>query len=440
MSTMSFLGVIEGFYGRPWTPAQRERLFERMAAWGMDTYLYAPKDDRWHRQQWREPYPEAEATALHQLAADARQHGIRFVYALAPGLDLNWADAEDRRALAEKFVSVQRLGVEHFSLLFDDIPYATDRAAQAREQIAATHHVIDTLWPDGQTGQLLFCPTEYCGDRAQPSVAGSLYLRVLGEGLRLGVEILWTGPQVVSTEISVQSILEVNRTLRRRVLIWDNLHANDYTLHRLHLGPYVGRPPELRDHVAGLLSNPNNPLEVNTPGLFSLADYARGASGWTPQASLDRALEVWLPEFTTSAAQPVTLEDLRLVAHTLYLPGGLGPQAFRLLDMARRLVDPLSDAQTREALVNDLRAARHRVATVLHALEAGPNRELLFDLHPYLVDVMEELQRLIVGATQRGDDDPQAFGYRGSLADHLMTLGWKEEWESGHRRRGTSPF
>jgi len=63
---------------------------------------------------------------------------------------------------------------------------------------------------------------------------------------------------------------------------------------------------------------------------------------------------------------------------------------------------------------------------VLHALEAGPNRELLFDLHPYLVDVMEELQRLIVGATQRGADDPQAFGYRGSLADHLMTLGWKE--------------
>ncbi len=426
MSTMSFLGVIEGFYGRPWTPAQRGRLFKRMAAWGMDTYLYAPKDDRWHRQKWREPYPGAEATALLELAADARQHGIRFVYALAPGLDLNWADAGDRRALAEKFASVQRLGVEHFALLFDDIPYATDRAAQAHEQVAATHHVMDTLWREGQAGLLLFCPTEYCGDRAQPSVVASPYLRVLGEGLRPGVEILWTGPQVVSTEISVQSVLEVNQVLRRRVLIWDNLHANDYTLHRLHLGPYAGRPPELRDHVAGLLSNPNNPLEVNTPGLFSLADYAGGGPDWTPEASLDRALAVWLPEFTASPAQTVTLDDLRLVAHTLYLPGGLGLQAVRVLDAARQLVDPLTDTHTRTALVNELRAAQRRVRTVLHALEAGPNRELLFDLHPYLVDVMEELQRLLVGATQRGDDDPQAFGYRGSLADRLMSLGWRE--------------
>ncbi|CAM3186942.1 hypothetical protein DESA109040_01715 [Deinococcus saxicola] len=164
MNALPILGVIEGFYERPWTPAQRGRLFGRMAAWGMNTYLYAPKDDRWHRQKWREPYPQAEAETLQALIEDARQHGIRFVYALAPGLDLDWAGGKDRHTLAEKFASVRRLGAQHFALLFDDIPYAADRAAQAREQVQATHHVLDSLCPEGQAGLLLLCPTEYCGD------------------------------------------------------------------------------------------------------------------------------------------------------------------------------------------------------------------------------------------------------------------------------------
>ncbi|CAM3350856.1 Protein O-GlcNAcase/histone acetyltransferase [Deinococcus saxicola] len=426
MSSMSLLGAIEGFYGRPWTPAQRGRLFGRMAQWGMNIYLYAPKDDRWHRQLWREPYPPVEAEALRLLAEDAYQQRIRFVYALSPGLDLNWADDGDRRALAEKILSVQGLGVQHFSLLFDDIPYAADRAAQAREQVEATHHVIDALGLEGQAGLLLLCPTEYCGERARPDVASSPYLRALGENLRPGVEILWTGPQVVSTEISVQSILEVNGAVRRPVLIWDNLHASDYTLHRLHLGPYAGRPLELREHVSGILSNPNTPLEPNTPGLFSLTDYAGAGADWTPETSLERALEAWLPEFNARPAHPVSLEDLRLVAHMLYLPGRLGPGAVRVLDAARQLVDPQTSSDEQAALVQQLRAARRQVTQVLHALEAGPNRDLLFDLHPYLVDVVEELTRLVVRVTQQGGNDPEVFKYRGSLADGLMALGWEK--------------
>lgn len=430
MKTMPILGVIEGFYGRPWTPAQRGRLFERMATWGLNTYLYAPKDDRWHRQLWRDAYPAAEAQALRALAADAHRHGIRFVYALSPGLDLDWANEADHRALADKLTGVQRLGVEHFSLLFDDIPYADDRAAQAREQVAATHHALNALWPDGQAGLLLFCPTEYCGERAKPSVAQSPYLRVLGENLRPGVEVLWTGPQVVSTEISVQSVLEVAGVLRRPVLIWDNIHANDFTLHRANLGPYAGRPLELREQVAGILSNPNNQLELNTPGLFSLADYAGAAPGWMPEASLDRALERWLPEFNASPAQPITLEDLRLVAHLLYLPVGLGPLAVRVLEAARQLTHPQTGADERAALLDELWATRRQIMKVLQALEAGPDRELLFSLHPYLVDVTEELQRLLAGASQRSEN-LEVFKYRGSLADRLMVLDWEEERRTG---------
>lgn len=36
-------GVIEGFYGRPWTLRQRQRLFHDMNAWGMSAFMYGPK-------------------------------------------------------------------------------------------------------------------------------------------------------------------------------------------------------------------------------------------------------------------------------------------------------------------------------------------------------------------------------------------------------------
>jgi beta-N-acetylglucosaminidase len=48
-------GAIEGFYGQPWTHAERVALFDWLAAWGLNTYLYAPKDDLKHRALWREP-------------------------------------------------------------------------------------------------------------------------------------------------------------------------------------------------------------------------------------------------------------------------------------------------------------------------------------------------------------------------------------------------
>ncbi len=50
-----------GFYGRPWTSDQRKRLFKWMKTMGMNTYLYAPKDDAKHRMYWRDLYSVEEA-------------------------------------------------------------------------------------------------------------------------------------------------------------------------------------------------------------------------------------------------------------------------------------------------------------------------------------------------------------------------------------------
>ena len=60
-------GVVEGFYGQTWTPAERFRLFGHMEQWGLNTYFYAPKDDLKHRAIWRECYDELELVAIREL-------------------------------------------------------------------------------------------------------------------------------------------------------------------------------------------------------------------------------------------------------------------------------------------------------------------------------------------------------------------------------------
>ena len=238
-------GVIEGFYGRPWSQPQRLEAVEHLADWRMDLYMYGPKDDRKHRHAWRELYDEEECVQLRELAAACSRRGIGLVYACGPGLDMVMSDTAEHEKLHAKLDQVAACGVTGFALLFDDIPdalCAADAAAfasQAEAHCAVANHAFMHLLDAGTDLRLFFCPTEYCGAFAEPDVGSSPYLRCVGAELLPEAGVFWTGPDIISAEITVAHVKEVGDVLRRRPMLWDNLHANDYDNgRRLYLGPY----------------------------------------------------------------------------------------------------------------------------------------------------------------------------------------------------------
>ena len=83
MATSPFIcGALEGFYGRPWGQDQRLQLFRWLKDWdGMNTYMYAPKDDLFHRSKWRELYPDSLLDELKSLIYSCHQKNIEFIYA-----------------------------------------------------------------------------------------------------------------------------------------------------------------------------------------------------------------------------------------------------------------------------------------------------------------------------------------------------------------------
>ncbi|XP_040923490.1 protein O-GlcNAcase isoform X1 [Betta splendens] len=269
-------GVVEGFYGRPWTMEQRKELFRRQQKWGLNTYLYAPKDDYKHRMFWRELYSVEEAEQLMTLISAAKEHGIEFIYAISPGLDITFSNQKEVTALKRKLDQVTHFGCKSFALLFDDIDHNMCPADKevfssfAHAQVSITNEIYQYL---GEPETFLFCPTEYCGTFCYPNVSQSPYLHTVGEKLLPNIDVLWTGPKVVSKDITVESIEEVSKILKRAPVIWDNIHANDYDQKRLFLGPYKGRSTELIPRLKGVLTNPNCEFESNFVAIHTLATW-----------------------------------------------------------------------------------------------------------------------------------------------------------------------
>ncbi|MDP7566105.1 MAG: protein O-GlcNAcase [Candidatus Marinimicrobia bacterium] len=395
MSKSEFIcGTLEGFYGRPWTTVQRLQLFKWMHDWdGMNTYMYAPKDDLYHRSKWRDLYPEEELLDLKNLIQSCHENGLMFIYAIAPGLDISYSCEDDSSILIKKIEQIQSLGCFHFAILFDDIP--TELSIEdkhifssfSQAQANVTNHLFDALKKSNFDSSLIFCPTVYCGQMADYDVLGNTYLNELGELLHEEIELFWTGPEVVSTKISVESIQELRKVIKRKPIIWDNIHANDYDMRQIFFGPYSGRSLELKKEVSGILSNPNCQFWANYNPLRTLAMYNNKTDAWHPrQASMDSTKE-WIQYFGNDE---LTEEEILLLVDCFYLPGDMGERGKRLIESVKCLIN-CEPGEWGEHLdsFNKLNAILNSLCM---KLMISTNRDLLYGFILILWEFREEME------------------------------------------------
>lgn len=428
-------GVIEGFYGQPWCQSERFQLFDWMQAWGLNTYFYCPKDDWKQRAIWREEYSATELAALREVIDGCKSRGLRFIYALSPGLDIRYSDPGEIAHLVRRFGQMMSVGCGHFALLFDDIPDRMDPAdlerwgSLAAAQSFVANTVLERVREVCPEARFLFCPTPYCGRMDRHGLGGVGYLESLGRELSSDVEVLWTGPEIVSREISLEHIEELTRRLGRPPLIWDNLHANDYDGRRFYTGPYAGRPLALRDKVAGILINPNCEFSLNYVGFRTFAQYLRSEATWDARAAYLGAVREWLPRFGTRRGAFV-FEDLVFLADCFYLPYEDGCEALAFYREIRQLLAMPPDTWGDRATAVRSKAARLR--DICASLAELCDRPLFYALLRRIWELREEMDLLekfvSFKASGRGCSVP--FGsdfhlpetYRGSLVARLQRL------------------
>jgi hypothetical protein len=319
-------GVIEGYYGRPWTGEARRDVIRFLGSHGMNTFVYAPKNDPFHRQHWRDAYPAAELADMADSAAAARKAKVGFVYALSPGLDVCYACDDDFSALTAKLAQVAGAGIRRFALLFDDAPDTlaapadvaryggSDAAALARAQADLANRTVRWLRRQRLGRLLLIVPTDYAGDGCEA------YHAALKEHLARGLAVGWTGSGVLAPTITAVEARARAKCVGHPVVLWDNIPVNDTVLsNNLHLGPLTGRDPQLPAALRGYLLNPMTQAHASLVTLGTAAAYLRHPHRYDPERAWRETLaELGGPGFAVLAentrSSALDLDDARPLA------------------------------------------------------------------------------------------------------------------------------
>ncbi len=285
---IEFRGYIEGFYGYPWTHEERMSLMEDTAKYKMNTYIYAPKDDPYHRTNWKELYPDVQAQQIAELAQAGHENNFNFCWTIHPGATLQFNDT-DFNALIKKYEQLYDLGVRQFGVLFDD----TNDWYNGAAQVAFINRIDDEFVKEkGDVKPLIVVAARYNAAWGPSASYFTPYMRDLHED----IQIMWTGAATMSN-IS-REVYEWPKTwtgVDRDLAVWWNYPVNDYCDGKLVMAPLHNLNPDL-DNVTGFFSNPMQQADASKVALFSIADYTWNTDSFEYMDSWERAIEELVPE------------------------------------------------------------------------------------------------------------------------------------------------
>ena len=275
--TLNFTGYIEGYYGRLFDWRDRNRLLGGVAAAGMTSYFYAPKEDACHRQFWRQPYDRAWQAEFAQFAATASAKNIHLIAGIAPGVDFDFASLDasmdqknDFTILVAKARQFLSNGTSMIALLMDDIAADFEARSGSFTNEGRAHAALANRLGSAIDAPIIVVPRIYADSLITPDDAQSLtYLEQFAGHLDQHHQEVYCGDD----NVALSPFGDAGGYLDpASIIIWDNLYANDYCPRRLFLGPWrsAGMP-----HI---MLNPTGMIETDLL-LLELMAGARDQAG-----------------------------------------------------------------------------------------------------------------------------------------------------------------
>ena len=285
-----YRGYIEGFYGYPWSHENRIDLMVFGGEQKLNTYIYAPKDDPFHRSNWRDFYPEEKAKEIKELAEAGHLNNVNFVWTIHPGDSINLTSEEDFKSTIKKLEQLYSLGVRQFGILFDDIGGIPNGKEQAEYINRVDNEFIK---PKKDIRPLITVGTRYC-EAWGPSMEG--YFKDFVETLHKDVEIMWTGAATMSN-ISYEQFDAPKRKINsdKNLSVWWNYPVNDYCDSKILMGKIENLKPDLTN-VSGFFSNPMNQAQASKQALFCIADHNWNTHSFDPEKSFSASFKAITPE------------------------------------------------------------------------------------------------------------------------------------------------
>ncbi|GHI00440.1 beta-N-acetylhexosaminidase family protein [Neobacillus kokaensis] len=302
-------GFIEGYYGIPWSNEDRMSLMRFAGQFKTTSYIFAPKDDPYHREKWGELYPPEKLDEIQEMAAVGNENKTRFVWTISPlgevaKISQSGGNAmellpENTDKMLSKFEQLYAVGVRQFGVLGDDVgslphDYVVALMQSVSEWAKAKGDVYDTL----------YCPASYNSAWAWiPSE-----LNAYEKGFEENIQIFWTGATTCApidqSTIDTFKNKDNDGVVRRDPLFWLNWPVNDVDMSRVFLGKGEMLEPGIKN-LAGAVTNPMQEAQASKIAIFAVADYS-----WNTQ-NFD-AGKSWEDSF--KYIEPDAAEELHIVA------------------------------------------------------------------------------------------------------------------------------
>jgi len=290
-------GVIEGYYGKPWTSSERMDILKEIAAYGFNTYMYSPKHDPYHRLEWKTPYPEDLKLEIEDLFRHVDKLGMDFYFLISPGIGLVYSSENDLDLLVGKIRKFHEAGIRNFGVCFDDISMELTSSEDREKyddigtaQNSFLKRVYEKLITFDQSIKLVTCPTMYFGR------GDSDYIRKFCLNLPAEISVFWTGREVCSQTISAADTEFFTKSTGHRPLYWDNYPVNDSVMKwELHLAPYDKRDPEIMESSDGVVINVMEFPYLSLIPLKTVGDFFQEGNQYDPLLSWERAIGEIIP-------------------------------------------------------------------------------------------------------------------------------------------------
>lgn len=316
-------GLVEGYYGYPYSVDVKKDLMRYMMRLKMNTYLYGAKSDPYHSSKWKDPYPtsitkeQEEGGWLSQdmvrdICQVSAQTKVNFIWAIHPGNNFVGSSTVVNDIMG-KFKNMHSLGVRQFAVFVDDVSIPSseadmktnaDRLTSLQRTIESTFNGADKA-PTDTVRPLHFVPQIYCRGFAGSEEQFNNFFKALSTTPEY-ITVYTTGWGVWS----VPNVSDYNVTatpLGREVAWWWNYPCNDNTHGELYpmdmyqnftdhkrIGTHT-LPADMQNRGMGIVSNPMQQGEVSKTALFSVADYAWHCAGFKNKDSWEASFRFVLP-------------------------------------------------------------------------------------------------------------------------------------------------
>ena len=259
ITTNTYLGYIEGYYGNLLHWRDRLRLIKTLKNNGMNSYFYAPKDDPKHRYNWRKKYSKNWLQKFKNFCLHAKENDIDVIVGVSPGADFDFNEiytnttiSNDLNILLNKCTTLINCGASKIAILFDDIPNIFNSFFKKYNE-GKSHGKLVKILSEKLNKEIFIVPRIYSDELFFDNPS---YINDLISELKQISKLFYCGKYIVNDKFETDDKNIKFLYKKNKIIFWDNFYANDYCPNKLFIGPY-------------LFDSPNKNLMFNLTGYIN---------------------------------------------------------------------------------------------------------------------------------------------------------------------------